>query len=192
MNSEFSDVTFTVEGVKVSAHRSILAIRSPYFRALLYGGLCESAQSDIELKVPLEAFKALLKFMYTGSMPLNKMKLKDIMDSLDLAHQYGFSTLESAISTYLIKILSQENCCEILDAARLYNLEMLSEACMTFIDNNASDMLVSSTFQMLSQESLYALLKRDTFYAQEIEIFNAVNEWYKHNPNANMEVSLNL
>lgn len=188
MNSELSDVTFTVERVKFPAHRNILAARSPYFRALLCGGLSESTQNDIDLAVPLEAFKALLKYVYTGSMSLSKMKLEDIMDTLELAHQYGFEALESAISAYLTESVSQSNCCEILDVAQLYNLQTLSDACITFMEQNAKDFLVSSGFKMLSQDSLCALLKRDSFFVPEIDIFNAVSEWYKQNPNANIEV----
>lgn len=174
--------------MKVPAHKIILAARSPYFRALLYGGLAESTQNDIELKVPLEAFKTVLKYVYTGYMSLNQMNDEDILDSLGLAHQYGFKVLELAISGYLTSHVTQKNCCEILDAAQLYDLQKLSDVCMTFMDQNITELLASSSFKMLSQDSLCKLLERDSFFVQEIEIFNGVNEWYKHNPSANIEV----
>jgi BTB/POZ domain len=45
----------------------ILAARSEYFRALLYGGMKESSQQEIELMdTPPEAFKILLKYVYAG------------------------------------------------------------------------------------------------------------------------------
>lgn len=66
-SSNYSDVTFIVENEKIPAHRVILAARSEYFRALLYGGLSEASQSEIVLKIPLEAFKALLKYVYSGN-----------------------------------------------------------------------------------------------------------------------------
>lgn len=189
MNPEYSDVTFIVEGVKLPAHKILLAARSSYFRALLYGGLAESTQSEIELKVPLEAFKALLNYIYTGCMSLGKMKEENILDSLGLANQYGFETLETAISTYLTNNLSLKNCCAILDAAHLYNLQILSDVCMTFMDRNATELLNSQTFKTLSQESLCTLLERDSFFAPEIQIFNAVHDWCKNNQHADIEVS---
>lgn len=85
-------------------------MRSSYFRALLYGGLAETTQRDINLKVPLEAFKGLMKYVYTGCMSLNKMKEEHILDALGLAHKYGFEDLELAISTYLTGNVSQKNC----------------------------------------------------------------------------------
>lgn len=188
MNSEYSDVTFIVEGTKLPAHKILLAARSSYFRALLYGGLAETSQNEIELKVPLEAFKALLDYIYTGCMSLAKMKEENILDSLGLANQYGFESLELAISAYLTNNLSLKNCCAILDAARLYNLETLSDVCMTFMDRNSTELLNSSTFKTLSQDSLCTLLERDSFFAPEVQIFNAVYDWCKNNRNADIEV----
>lgn len=46
------------------------------------------------------------------------MKEENILDTLGLANQYGFIELELAISEYLRQILSVENVCAILDAAR--------------------------------------------------------------------------
>lgn len=188
LNAEYSDVTFVVEEVELPAHKIILAARSSYFRALLYGGLAESSQQKINLNVPLDAFKALLNYIYTGCMSLSKMKEENILDSLGLANQYGFETLELAISTYLTNNLSQKNCCAILDAARLYNLETLSDVCMTFMDRNSTELLKSSCFKTLSQDSLCTLLDRDSFFAAEVEIFNAVHDWCRNNPHADIEV----
>lgn len=188
MSPEYSDVTFIVEGIKLPAHKMILAARSSYFRALLYGGLVESTQQEIELKVPLDAFKSLLDYIYTGCMSLSKMKEENILDSLGLANQYGFESLELAISTYLTNSLSLKNCCAILDAARLYNLDTLSDVCMTFMDRNSTELLNSSTFKTLSQDSLCTLLERDSFFAPEVQIFNAVFDWCKNNPTDDIEV----
>ena len=38
-HSEFSDITFLVEGKEAYANKAILAIRSEYFRAMLFGGV---------------------------------------------------------------------------------------------------------------------------------------------------------
>lgn len=190
MNSEYSDVTFIVEDEKIFAHKNILAMRSKfYFRGLLYGGLAEANQREIKLSVPLEAFKAILKYIYTGCMSLNEMGCHRILDVLGLAEQYGFESLKLAISSYLTKIVSQENCCQILDAARLYDLETLNNFCLAFMDCTATKLLTSVNFNLLSQESVCSLLERDSFSAREIDIFNAVDEWYKNNPNANIQVN---
>lgn len=44
LSAEYSDVTLVVEGVRIPAHKVILAASSDYFRALLYGGMREASQ----------------------------------------------------------------------------------------------------------------------------------------------------
>ena len=189
LNSDYSDVTFLVENQRLPAHRVILAARSEYFRALLYGGLSESTQSEIRLTIPLEAFKALLKYIYSGHMPLLQMNEDNILDTLGLANQYGLLELELAISEYLRQYLAMGNACAILDAARLYNLEKLTNVCLTFMDRNAADLLQHETFKSLSQESLQEVLRRDSFFAPEAQIFEAVADWCKHNDEVDLSVS---
>lgn len=188
LSPEYSDVTFIVENQKIPGHRVILARRSSYFRALLYGGLVESSQNEIELNVPLVAFKTLLVYIYTGLMSLSQIKEENILDTLGLANQYGFEALEEAISSHLKRKLSLENCCAILDAARLYNLETLTTVCMTFMDRNAATVLTHPSFKNLSQDSLCCLLQRNSFFAQEIDVFNAVYAWCQYNGTADTTV----
>nr|XP_036222026.1 BTB/POZ domain-containing protein 9 isoform X2 [Bactrocera oleae] len=187
MNDDYSDVTFIVENQRLPAHRVILAARSEYFRALLFGGLCESRQSEIEMQIPVEAFKALLKYIYSGHMPLAQMDEDNILDTLGLANQYGFSELEHAISQYLRQYLALNNVCAILDAARLYNLDKLTEVCLTFMDRNATVLLQHESFRALSMESLKEVLRRDSFFAPEVDIFLAVWEWCKNHTNINID-----
>lgn len=71
LSEEYADVTIVVAGQKFRSHKVILATRSEYFRALLFGGMKESMQSEIELNASsLPAFKGLLKYIYTGRMSL--------------------------------------------------------------------------------------------------------------------------
>ena len=151
LNDDYSDVAFIVENQRLPAHRVMLAARSEYFRALLYGGLSESKQNEIHLKVPVDAFKALLRYIYSGHLSLVQMDEDNILDTLGLANQYGLSELELAISDYLRQHLALSNVCPILDAARLYNLENLSKVCLTFMDRNAVDLLQHDSFKSLSK-----------------------------------------
>ena len=83
LNPDYADVHLVVEGVSFPAHRIILAARSQYFRALLYGGMKESTQSEVELKAATTiAFKSLLKYVYTGRMALGELKEDVILDVL--------------------------------------------------------------------------------------------------------------
>lgn len=189
MSDDYSDVTFIVEGQRRPAHKVILAARSEYFRAMLYGGMAEANQSEIHLCIPLKAFEALLKYIYSGRISLSQMSEENILDTLGLVHQFGFTNLEKSISDYLRHVLSLDNVCAILDAARLYNLDSLTNVCHAFMDRNASEILTHETFRTLSNEALEGILQRDSFYVMEVKIFEAVCQWCKHNPNIDVSVS---
>ena len=69
-NEDFSDIVLSVGEECIPAHRMILASRSEYFRALLYGGLKETNEKEIRLSndTPQDAFRCILKYIYSGTM----------------------------------------------------------------------------------------------------------------------------
>ncbi|XP_066978684.1 BTB/POZ domain-containing protein 9-like isoform X1 [Macrobrachium rosenbergii] len=188
LNDEYSDVTLQVNGQTFHAHRVILAARSQYFRALLFGGLRESHQAEVEIKdTNLTAFKVLLKYIYTGWVSLSSEKEETVLDILGLAHQYGFEDLESAICDYLKDALCIPNICVIYDMASLYNLTNLKTVCEDFMDKNALSILSHESFYSLSPSALKAIIGRDSFCAPEVHIFQGVSEWVERNSELSQE-----
>lgn len=188
MNAEHSDVTFVIENTKIPAHKSILSSRCSYFQGLFRGGFAEATQSDIKLIVPLDAFKVILRFIYTGCMSLIPLNVNQIIDVYGLVELYDFETLKNFISKYLTTKLSVDNCFEIINAAYLYSRNDLENACLTFLDRRSTKLIKHNTFKSITSTLLCTLLKRDTFYAPEIDIFNAVKEWTINNPTADPKV----
>ncbi|XP_059482268.1 BTB/POZ domain-containing protein 9 [Neocloeon triangulifer] len=193
LNDEYSDVILNLNGQKFHAHKVILAARSEYFRALLYGGMKESQQAEIELKYSSsEAFKALLRYIYTGHMSLSAMKEENVLDVLGLAHTYGFVELEESLSDYLKQILNVRNASLIFDAARLYQMMTLSNICFSFMDRQAAEILQQDGFLQLSLSSLKELVSRDSFCAPEVQIFEALGRWVQNNPEEDGKSALAL
>lgn len=90
-----SDVMLIVEGEKLNAHKLILASQSQYFQALFFGNLKEASQDEIELKdIKLEAFKRILKYVYTGNMLLQNTDTK--------VYYYYFFFIRFSLSNYKI------------------------------------------------------------------------------------------
>lgn len=58
--------------------------------------------------------------------------LQVILDTLALAHLYGFVDLEAAISDYLREILNIKNVCSTLDTALLYHLKFLTKVSILY------------------------------------------------------------
>lgn len=182
LSENYSDITLIVDGCRLPAHKVILAARSDYFRALLYGGLRESGQDEIELKqTGLAPFKILLRYVYTGQLGLQQLRDDLLLDLLGLTHKYGFDHLVSAIIDYLKQILTVQNLCQILGAAQMYCLDQLTDFCLQFADRNADTVLSSDTFCSLPAPSVIQLISRDSFCAKEIDIFLTLQKWAAQN-----------
>ncbi|KAL3689435.1 hypothetical protein R1sor_015744 [Riccia sorocarpa] len=69
-NVELSDVTFICEdGVRVRGSRGLLAVRSPFFKRLLFGQMMESKESNVDLPtVSSQVLILVMKFLYTGKI----------------------------------------------------------------------------------------------------------------------------
>jgi BTB/POZ domain-containing protein 9 len=180
---EFTDVTFVVEKEKFKAHRVMLAARSDYFRALLFGGMRETnPANEIEITdCSSTAFDALLGYIYTGKMFLGEHRPEIVLELLSLAHKYGFLALESAIQGYLKAILDVKNVCQIFDLSAFFQLRDLFSSCLDFLDQNAGEVLSTDSFAMLSKNSIIEIIKRDSFCAPEVQIFCAVTDWINTN-----------
>lgn len=88
-------------------------------------------------------------------MSLMSLREDIVLDTLGLAHQYGFQELETSISDHLRQILALRNVCSILDTARLYGLHQLVKVCYNFIDRHASEILAHDSMLNLSQVSFF-------------------------------------
>lgn len=104
-----------------------------------------------------------------------------ILQLLGLANKYDFSPLQQAITTYLKATLSVINVCVIYNIASFYQLKDLSDACSTFVDMHAIDVMKVEGFLSLSQTALTELIARDSFFAPEMEIYHGIKAWMDHN-----------
>jgi hypothetical protein len=116
-----------------------------------------------------------LKFIYTGTITITS-NVKLILEVLELAHQYFVKDLENATIEKLKSCLDLKNICLILNTANMYDLSDLNQACYTFMDQNALEIVTGDYFTDLSQKSVIKLLERDTFSVPEIEIFKFHDE----------------
>lgn len=177
-NPEFWDVTFIVDGERFHAHRFILATRSEYFRAMLCGGLKESAEAEIKLSEtkPLD-FRTLLRYIYTGRVDLSEFNVEELLSTLRLAHEYGLIGIQHAVAAYLKTKLDISNVFTIADISTLLSLNALSEGCKQFCDQHAPKILAAQEFLTLPLKKVAEMLVRSSFCAAEIDVFHALTKW---------------
>ncbi|GJN09608.1 hypothetical protein PR202_ga27629 [Eleusine coracana subsp. coracana] len=156
-----SDVTFNVQGEVFSAHKVILAMRSPVFKAKLYGPGREDSQQHIVIEeIQPATFRALLYFIYTDSL-LEGMD-RDLADDsrqemirrlLVAAGQYEVQRLKLMCEDILCRSLSVGNVSSTLAFAVEHGLCILKETCIEFIrsSNNIKYVVTSKGFERLKR-----------------------------------------
>ena len=76
-SQQHSDVTFIIGTHRVPAHRIVLAAQSEYFDRLLFGGMKEAKNEEVEIReVRVTTFECLLKYTYTGRVEIKAAHLQ--------------------------------------------------------------------------------------------------------------------
>ena len=102
----------------------------------------------------VDAFKALLNYMYTGKINLNEMTEERLADIFGLAHRYNVKDLVTAMCEHFCGSLTVKNTIGRLELADRFQLDDLEKAAVDFIDQNATAVLKDSALLSLSEVCL--------------------------------------
>lgn len=131
-------------------------MRSPVFKAMLYGPMKESSGSlqsqstllppqSIEIEgMTRDVFEALLAYIYTDSLPAGAGDEDAsggggvmVWDLLVAADRYGVDRLRAICERLLCGKLDVQNVARFLGVADQYHLHALKEACIEFMTTSA-------------------------------------------------------
>jgi speckle-type POZ protein len=145
------DVCFSVGGVSFEAHRLVLAMRSPVFKAELYGPMMEATTRQritIEDMQPA-VFRALLHFIYTDSLPAKDLEGDENIEMMRLllvaADRYAMERLKLVCQSFLCEGLNADTVATTLALADQHGCDKLKGACFQFIEiSDAMDVVVAT------------------------------------------------
>ncbi|CAM0885570.1 unnamed protein product [Alopecurus aequalis] len=145
-----ADVIFLVEEKEISAHRLIIAARSP----LLHEGVVESVENIVwfdDMKAAI--FKVILHFIYTDQLPpMDNLLLDDVGnammvfgDILMAACRFRLERMKAMIENLLAVSVSEDSVLSTLKLARRYHCFELEDYCVEFISlpRNIKDVINS-------------------------------------------------
>ncbi|KAJ4777611.1 BTB/POZ/MATH-domain protein [Rhynchospora pubera] len=140
---EGEDVSFKVGRDTIHAHKSILAARSPVFKAQLFGPMKCMKNKTIRVKdMEASTFKAMLHFIYSHSESLpeseelkgNKAALIALAQNLLVAaNRYGLVRLKCVCEMELYKFLNVDNLGDTLAFAEEHNCSFLKDTCENYL-----------------------------------------------------------
>lgn len=143
-----ADVTFQVGAETFTAHRLVLAARSPVFMAELFGPMKETNMHQIQIAdMEARVFKAILHFIYTDSLPdVDKDEaLVMAQHLLVAADRYDLERLKLICEDKLCNYVNTSTVTTNLALAEQHGCPGLKEACFKFLKLPGNLKIIMST-----------------------------------------------
>ncbi|KAF8689705.1 hypothetical protein HU200_041702 [Digitaria exilis] len=162
-SKELADVTFKVKGEIVRAHKAVLAIRSPVFKAQLYGPMRGKKRTSINVEdMEPAVFKALLHFVYRDSLPAmddldrdeNKEMIKHLLVAAD---RYGLERMKLLCESTLCKRLDVDSVATTLALADQHHCSSLKDVCIRSLRENGLPVPVGKAQSVPVMQSVLAI-----------------------------------
>ncbi|XP_070163943.1 BTB/POZ domain-containing protein 2 isoform X2 [Polyergus mexicanus] len=179
---QWSDCNFIVgqepQQQTLKGHKLFLAMSSPVFEAMFFGGMAEK-NDPIPIKdVQPEAFKALLEYIYTDKVELGSFELA--CELCYCAKKYMLPCLVEECTKYLWSDLSPKKACRAYEFAQLFEEPVLMDKCLQIIRTKTNEILKESSWEDVELGTLLKVLDQDDLQiSSEIELFTGLEQWAK-------------
>ena len=151
-NMKHSDVTFNVRDQQIKAHKNILVARSPVFAAMFEHPSTENLTGVVEvLDIEPEVFKELLRYIYTGEVPLERMDAV-AAGLLAAADKYLLEKLKKACADHLINQMSPENCVKLLSLGENDPAHCLREKAVDYVRKFPAEVVATGEWKKANEE----------------------------------------
>lgn len=156
-NNEFSDGVIEADGREFFISRAVLAARSPVFRTM-FNNIRFSEAKDGRVKI--EEFSAsvvqkLLDYIYTGRM--NNLE-DEALNLLAAGHKYCIEGVQNLAQEELIKQIDEDNVCDLLISADLYEAQMLKQQCIAFVAQHRAQVIKTGGWKLLINQQHHHLM----------------------------------
>ncbi|XBH98050.1 hypothetical protein VPH35_127622 [Triticum aestivum] len=164
---EKADVTFSVAGETFTAHRIILAMRSPVFEAELYGPMRETRAQLVTIEeIQPDVFKALLYFIYSDALPAafddleREGHIEMVRHLLVAADRYAMERLKLLCQSLLCENINVQTVATTLGLADQHHCDELKDACIEFMSTSQDMDAVVATpgYENLKRNRPYILV----------------------------------
>ncbi|KAJ6414333.1 hypothetical protein OIU84_007031 [Salix udensis] len=185
LTGDYSDINIYIEGHGLVAqlHKVILSLWSVPFSKMFTNGMSESSSSEVFLSdVSPEAFKVMLKFLYSGVLSLeDSVEFGTLLlQVLLLADQFGVTHLYQECCKTLLECLSEDSVCPILQAvSSIPSCKLIEETCERKFAMHFDYCTTSSLDFILLDETNFSniIQHQDLTVTSEERVLNAIFLW---------------
>lgn len=128
-------------------------------------------------------------YIYCGHLDVKNQPLDDVVDLLELAHQYQINELENGIEKFLLDEVNMTNVLQIYPMARLLGKAELLTRTQLMIDIHAAKFFTNENIFQLTGADLCEILRRETLQLDKTNAMEAVLRWIQINPEKSNDIS---
>lgn len=182
VTGQWSDCNFVVgqdpHQQILKGHKLFLAMASPVFEAMFFGSMAEKNDPIPIRDVQPEAFKAMLKYIYTNHVELNSFDLA--CELCYCAKKYMLPFLVEDCTRYLWADLSPKKTSRAFEFAKLFEEPVLMDKCLQMMCSKTSEILRESSWEDVDLATLITVLEQEELQIDsELELFVAIERWAK-------------
>jgi hypothetical protein len=147
----FSDLVLVLEGQRVYANRAMLAVRSEYFKAMLFGPMLEGSRDLVEIEdISYNVFMIVLHYLYTDK--ICDLSLDLAVPLLVAADRFMLERLKALCQEHIRKNINNDNVIVVLRTSFHHSATQLKEICLEYISANITTLKLTASFQELRSE----------------------------------------
>ncbi|XP_059613997.1 BTB/POZ domain-containing protein 6-B-like [Phlebotomus argentipes] len=160
----------------ISGHKLILAMASPVFEAMFFGGLAEKSDPIPICDVQPEAFKALLEYIY-----MDRIQIQTVDKACELcyaAKKYMLPFVVKQCTKFLWADLQPSNVCRAYEFARLFDEHQLMMTCVEMICTKTMDVLQDPSFEEVEMSTIFTILDQEYLSVDsELSLYYAISRY---------------
>lgn len=174
--ADLCDVRLVVGDSQFAVHRLVLAASSPYFAALLSGGMSESSKDVVQiLGVESSIFQLLLDFIYTGLVSISPANVQELLTAADMLQ---LTEVVNLCSDFLKGQIDASNCIGFFQFSEQISCHELLEFTENYIHTHFLQVQSGEEFLALTKEQLVRLLRSEELSIEdEYQVFVAAMTW---------------
>lgn len=160
----------------IIAHRSVLSAGSDVFKAI-FNDVPQGEGEFIVKGVSKMVFKEFMKYFYPSGEV--KLSMEMVFDLLTLGNRYNVQKCIDGCTQFVIRNLTIENVCSVLERAKSKSQTKLIKECEIFIIVNTEAVLKSLNFLACDKDVLAHILKLNMLSVPESSVFETCMAWVK-------------
>ncbi|XP_050421263.1 kelch-like protein 2 [Adelges cooleyi] len=184
-NKEFCDIVLvTDEGLKIEAHRNILASASHVFYRMFSDYFKERNEKEIHIKeIDSEVLELFVKYAYTCKLDVKEKNCEKLLMAADM---YRLKYIEELCFDYIKENINPTNCLSFMKTSKVISDKKIYNFCWSYVLTHFttivnSDQALETLYDYELDDVVEFIARDDLAIDSEEKIFDFIIGWIRYN-----------